>query len=103
MAKPLRSCPHCRALLDPDEATCSYCGYQLEAPRARLTLFKAKGEKVATVLVGAPTPDGKGCYLQLEGKPEVLIASQDYARRWEELLKPLWPGASPSPSASPSP
>ncbi len=75
----------------------------LEAPRARLTLFKAKGEKVATVLVGAPTPDGKGCYLQLEGKPEVLIASQDYARRWEELLKPLWPGASPSPSASPSP
>ena len=37
------------------------------------------------------------------GKPEVLIASQDYARRWEELLKPLWPGASPSPSASPSP
>lgn len=55
MAKPLRSCPHCRALLDPDEATCSYCGYALEAPRQR-SVESASAEPgvfLSTWLVGA--------------------------------------------------
>lgn len=72
----------------------------MEAPRARLTLYKAKGEKIGTILVGAETPDKKGCYVQVEGKPEIGLTSQDLCKRWEDILKPLWT-ASPSPSPSP--
>lgn len=55
MPKPLRSCPHCRALLEPDEAVCSYCGTALDAPRPRRVNLPAAepGYFLSTWLVGA--------------------------------------------------
>ncbi len=78
----------------------------LDKPRARLTLYKDKKEKLGTILLGAQTPDKKGCYVQLEGKPEVWTSESDYLTRWEDSLRTLWPAPaspSPSPSASPAP
>lgn len=41
MTRPLRSCPHCRALLEPDEPVCPYCGYQIEVTARRQAAMDA--------------------------------------------------------------
>lgn len=72
----------------------------LDKPAARLTLYRAKGEKVGTLLVGATTPDGKGRYVQLEGRSEAELCEHDLIKRWGDILEPLWP-STPSPSPGP--
>lgn len=70
----------------------------LASPRARITLYGEKGASLGTIRVGALTPDQKGCYVQVEGKPEVGLCEMDLVKRWEETLKGIWPAAaSPSP------
>lgn len=43
MPAALKSCPSCRALLDPHETKCPYCDQDLEAPRARRVDLETSG------------------------------------------------------------
>ncbi|MEW6282356.1 MAG: DUF4340 domain-containing protein [Candidatus Eremiobacterota bacterium] len=76
----------------------------VDKPRAKVTLCKAKGEKIGTLLVGVPTPDGKGCYVQVEGSKTVFVTEGDLYKRWEDAIRPmLAPPATPAPKTPGTP
>jgi rhomboid protease GluP len=54
MPAALKSCPFCRALLDPNETKCPYCDQDLEAPRARRVDLESSGNPalVTGIIVG---------------------------------------------------